>query len=283
MSCITARKAALSFGSIRYSAIARIGPRSSATRLRKQGDPPAHRRRQILRLVRLQLPRPCERETNQRPNAGAIEGERHALRRCDLAPHGAAKRKRAEVDSEENRQTPAAHPFWQRDLRRDKKRRQRDDRRRAVDEARDEREYGLARRGEETERGDGSDRAKRGLPVRAEPFLQPAERERRDDRADADSGHELAVDLRAAAALAARHQRQQGEIGAGEGKEGDGADERRIHFAAVANIAHAGRHRADQAFGRQRFLWPWRRPPPDQRRKQRQDCRRSSTRRERRC
>ena len=126
------------------------------------------------------------------------------------------------------------------------------------------------RRGEETQRGDGSDCAERRLPVRAEPLLQPAERECRDDRADADRGHELAIDLGSIVALTAGHERQKSEISAGEGEEGDGADERCVHFAAVTNIAHARRHCADQAFGRQRFLLLWRRSPPDQGRKQRQ-------------
>ena len=113
-------------------------------------------------------------------------------------------------------------------------------------------------------------KAPSSLPVRAQSPLQAVQSERGQDRADADRRHQLPIDLSSIARLTTRHERQQGEISAGEGKEGDGANERRVHFAAVANIAHAGRHCADQAFGRQRFLRSSRRPPPDQSREQRQ-------------
>ena len=133
--------------------------------------PPAHRRRQVLPLVRLQLPRPCERETNQSPRASAVKGERHSLGRRDLAPHRTAERERAEIGREEYSQTPAAHPCRQRDLRRDKKRRQRDDRSGTVNEAGEQSQYGFVGGGEETQRSDGSDRAKRRLPFAPSRFF----------------------------------------------------------------------------------------------------------------
>ena len=128
---------------------------------------PEHRWSQILRFAGLQLPRPREREADQRTDAGRPQRDRHALSGRDFTPHRAAERQRAEVDSEENRQTPTAHPLRQSDLRRDKKGRQRDDRRGAGDEAGDERQNGLTRCGEQNERDRGSERAKRRLPVRA--------------------------------------------------------------------------------------------------------------------
>ena len=65
-SCTMARKAARSVGSIVYSLIARIGPSSSATRLRKHGARELIDGVRIQRGTCLQLPSPGEKHPDER-------------------------------------------------------------------------------------------------------------------------------------------------------------------------------------------------------------------------
>ena len=184
---------------------------------------PVHRRREIL------TPRPSRASSARSstmpraaPAAAANSAKGSPLRLATSPQSGAAQRHRAEIGGEEDRQPPAPHPVRQRDLGRDEHRGHHDDPRRAGDEARDHRDFRAARDGEKRQREDRADAFRAPpRPIRPEPGLQGLERQRSDDRAEAEqrpSGDRTAPPRRAAVAGDQRHQRP---IGAGEGKEGD--------------------------------------------------------------
>ena len=120
-------------------------------------------------------------------------------------------------------------------------------------------------------------------PIGPQALLQPIEPERADDRPQPDHAEKHAVDRRPVVHLRTRDQRKKRPIGAGEQEEGDGADQRRVHRAVVANVAEPGlaprwrgvRPEASPGSGAERATT---RPP-----RQARGCRDNSTRRESRC
>ena len=110
-------------------------------------------------------------KAEERAAGREIERGRQALGARELSPERAAQRHRAEIDREEDRKPPSAHPFGQRHLRRDEQRRHHDDPGRAGEEARRHRQDRLARGAVHHQRGDRAEgrQAPPGDRARAAP------------------------------------------------------------------------------------------------------------------
>src|SRR5215469_15063735 len=105
---------------------------------------------------------------------------------------------------------------------------------------------------EQDECGGGTRFAMYDYAVAAKTGVRPGQKERAADCARADRGEQCSIECRSALQLAARHERQQRPVSAGEEEESNRAHERRAQLVVVARVAHARAYGTCQALAGQR-------------------------------